>query len=321
MFFVLFSMVSFGQEYKKIVAKSGDGIYSILRKNNLDPSEYFNAFLELNKGKIGENYQLLVGKTYLLPVEVLNSEAQTGVYPIFGKKYESVTFKDKALSGAVFYIISGHGGPDPGAIGKKDGHRLCEDEYAYDIGLRLAKNLIEHGATVYIITRDPNDGIRDDEYLKCDKDEYCIGNLKIPTNQNKRLKQRVVEVNKLFGKYKGSYQRSIELHVDSRYSDQDVDIFFYFHADSKKGKELCNTLFKTIKTKYEANQPGRGYSGTVKSRNLYMLKYTNPVSAYIELGNINHARDQKRLIVVDNRQAIANWLTLGLMKDYENSRK
>jgi len=319
--FTIFSMLAFGQEYQKIVAKSGDGIYSILKQNNLDPTEYFNTFLDLNKGKIGENYQLMIGKTYLLPVPVADSTSQQGVYPIFGKKYENVTFTDKKLAGAVFYIIGGHGGPDPGALGKKDGHRLCEDEYAYDISLRLAKNLIEHSATVYIIVRDPNDGIRDVDFLKCDKDEVCIGNLEIPLDQTKRLKQRVVEVNKLYDKYKGSYQRSVELHVDSRYSEQKVDIFFYYHADSKKGKELCNTLFQTIKAKYDAVQPGRGYSGTVKSRNLYMLNNTNPVSTYIELGNINHERDQKRLIVVDNRQAIANWLTLGLIKDYENSRK
>lgn len=317
----LFSTATFGQEYKKVVAKSGDGIISILKQNNLDPTEYFNVFVDLNKGKIGDDYQLIKGKTYLLPIPVSDSVAQQGVYPIFGKKYQNVTFVDKKLEGAVFYIISGHGGPDPGAIGKKDGHRLCEDEYAYDIGLRLAKNLIEHSATVYIITRDPNDGIRDVDFLKCDKDEVCIGNLEIPLDQNKRLKQRVVEVNKLYDKYKGSYQRSVELHVDSRYSEQKVDIFFYYHADSKKGKALCNTLFQTIKAKYDAVQPGRGYSGTVKSRNLYMLNNTNPVSTYIELGNINHERDQKRLIVVDNRQAIANWLTLGLIKDYENSKK
>jgi len=321
LYFALFSLFAVGQEYQKIVAKSGDGIYSILKQNNLDPTEYFNAFIDLNKGKIGDNYQLIIGKSYLLPIPVSDSTAQTGVYPIFGKKYESVTFEDKTLAGAVFYIIPGHGGPDPGALGKKDGHRLCEDEYAYDIGLRLAKNLIEHSATVYIITRDPDDGIRDVEFLKCDKDEYCIGKLEIPLDQNKRLKQRVVEVNKLYDKYKGSYQRSVELHVDSRYSEQMVDIFFYYHADSKKGKELCNTLFQTIKAKYEANQPGRGYSGSVKSRNLYMLNNTNPVSTYIELGNINHQRDQKRLVVVDNRQAIANWLTLGLIKDFENSKK
>ena len=153
------------------------------------------------------------------------------------------------------------------------------------------------------------------------KDEYVWGDHKIPLNQVRRLKQRTTEVNKLYKKYKGQYQRLIELHVDSRYQKQMVDIFFYHYPSSKKGKALCNTLYHTIKSKYNEVQPGRGYNGTIGSRKLYTLRHANPVSTYIELGNINHHRDQQRLVVVDNRQAIANWLTLGLIKDYKNSKK
>ncbi|MFZ1495473.1 MAG: N-acetylmuramoyl-L-alanine amidase, partial [Saprospiraceae bacterium] len=54
-------------------------------------------------------------------------------FPIFGKAYEYVPIEDKSLSGRVFYIVSGHGGPDPGAMGKHGSHTLCEDEYAYDV--------------------------------------------------------------------------------------------------------------------------------------------------------------------------------------------
>ena len=42
----------------------------------------------------------------------------------------------------------------------------AEDEYAYDITLRLAKELLAHGAEVYIIIQDENDGIRDDFVLR-----------------------------------------------------------------------------------------------------------------------------------------------------------
>ncbi len=313
------------QDYKKVQARKGEGIYTLLRRYDLSPSEYLDAFIDLNKSKLGKNNELLKGETYLLPgsggVASSGKTKETGVFPIFGKEYQEVEFTDNQLQGAVFYIISGHGGPDPGAIGKKAGHQMCEDEYAYDIGLRLARNLLEHNATVYMITRDPNDGIRDGMYLKCDKDEYVWGDHKIPINQVRRLKQRTTEVNKLYEKYKGQYQRLIELHVDSRYQKQKVDIFFYHYPGSKKGKALCNTLYSTIKTKYNEVQPGRGYNGTIGTRKLYTLRHANPVSTYIELGNINHQRDQQRLVVVDNRQAIANWLTLGLMKDYKNSKR
>jgi len=312
------------QEYRKVKAKEGQGIYALLRENGLDVTDSYDDFVELNKKSLGADQQLIKGRTYLLPVVSARKSVKddkTGIFPIFGDNYKKVEFKDDLLQGAVFYIVSGHGGPDPGAMGKKDGHTLCEDEYAYDVALRLARNLLEHNATVNIIVTDPNDGIRDDRYLKCDKDEYCGDRQVMPLNQVKRLKQRTKEINAIYDKYRGSYQRMIELHVDSRYSGQNIDIFFYHHTDSKEGKKLCKTLYNSIKAKYDQHQPSRGYYGTVESRNLYMLKNSRPVGAYIELGNINHELDQKRLVIVDNRQAIANWLTLGLIRDFENSKK
>lgn len=270
---VFVSQGLFAQEYQKVEAESGEGIYSLLRRFNLDPKDYYNTFLEINKNRLNPDLQLLKGKTYFLPIVVdttaLETERQSGVFPIFGKKYEKVEFKDDKLQGAVFYIISGHGGPDPGAMGKKNGHTLCEDEYAYDVCLRLARNLIEHSATVYIITQDPDDGIRDEEYLKCDKDEMCLGNKKIPLNAVERLKQKVETVNQLFEKHLGQYQRKLEIHVDSRYSNQKVDIYFYYHPGSNKGKQLGETLLKTIHDKYKQHQPNRGYKGTVTERKLW----------------------------------------------------
>ncbi len=324
--FVLSLPVVTAQNNPTTKAREGEGIYSLLRRNHLSPSEYMDDFIRLNKSSLGKNNTLIKGKTYRLPVnneaETKGKKDETGVFPIFGKEYQKVDFKDNQLKGAVFYIISGHGGPDPGAIGKKNGHRMCEDEYAYDIGLRLARNLLEHNATVYVVTRDPDDGIRDGKYLKCDKDEYVLGGHKIPLNQVQRLKQRTTEVNKLYKKYKGHYQRLLELHVDSRYPKENVDIFFYHYPSSKKGTALCKTLYKTIKERYAKVQPGRGYHGSIAGRKLYTLRHANPVSAYIELANINHSsRGQKRLVEVDNRQAIANWLTDGLIRDFRNSKK
>lgn len=101
--------------------------------------------------------------------------------PDFRPKYAKTPLASSRLKGKeVYYLISGHGGPDPGAQGKRAGHTLCEDEYAYDVTLRLLRLLISHGATAYMIVRDGNDGIRDENYLTCDKDEFVWGNLAIP---------------------------------------------------------------------------------------------------------------------------------------------
>lgn len=242
------------------------------------------------------------------------------VFPIFGPKYQHVPLESKKLQGKVYYIVSGHGGPDPGAVYRNGGKRYCEDEYAYDIALRLARNLVAHGATAYMIVRDPNDGIRDGEYLPRDKDETCWRNKKIPLNQKQRLAQRAKAINKLYAYHKkkgvkDANQRSIMIHIDSRSVNKRLDLFFYSFPGSKKGKKFVKTLQKTIKNEYAKHQKNRGYTGTVKTRDLFMLRETKPTAAYIELGNIKNETDRKRFLLANNRQALANWLLKGLINE------
>lgn len=240
-------------------------------------------------------------------------------FPIFGKQYANVPLKDKTLAGAVYYIVSGHGGPDPGAMAKYNGKYLCEDEYAYDVSLRLARNLIEHGAIVYLIVRDKNDGIRDGEYLKADMDERCWPNAVIPVSQKPRLFQRSDMINELYetNKQRGiTYQRMIEIHVDSRVKSKRIDLFFYHHPTSPGGKALATKLHQTMKKKYAVNRKSGDYHGVVTPRDLHMLREVKPVPVFIEIGNIQNPNDQKRILYASNRQAIADWLEEGLAKDY-----
>lgn len=242
-------------------------------------------------------------------------------YPIFGKKYEWVDPIDNSLSGKIFYVVSGHGGPDPGAIGYQANYELHEEEYAYDVSLRLARRLLEHGAEVHIIVQD-DDGIRDDRYLSFNDDEYYIGGIPIARNQLARLQKRAEIINGMYADNlsKTASQFVIITHIDSRITDKMIDIFFYHNENSKEGKAMAETLLETIENKYRIAQPGRGYEGSVSHRNLYMLRKTMPVSIYIELGNIQNDRDQRRIVEVNNRQAIANWLTDGII-NHINSYK
>jgi N-acetylmuramoyl-L-alanine amidase len=323
---IIFQPLKINAQTKEVTAQKGDGIYRLLTRYGLPVSDYLNAFIELNKNDLGKNNTLIAGVKYKLPdgATVAEPPASPGgafsTYSIFGKDYERVEILDNNLKGAVYYLVAGHGGPDPGAIGKYGDHNLCEDEYAYDVTLRLARNLIQHGASVYMITRDPNDGIRNESYLKADKDERCYPNQTIPLNQLKRLRQRTEAVNNLYLKNKKAFQRMVVLHVDSRSHGENIDVFFYHDKRSNTGFKAANILLKTFQEKYNQHQPGRGYKGSVSTRNLYVVKNTYPVAVYIELGNINHTRDQQRFIFVDNRQAIANWLAEGLINDFKTNK-
>ena len=316
---------------KVIVAKKGDGIYHVLTENGLSYSKNLDAFIELNKEQLGKDNTLIIGRKYKLPAGAGKSAKSTTTtttkstgkivhYDIFGKKYADVEIKTNELKGATYYLLAGHGGPDPGAIGSYNGKQICEDEYAYDVIIRLARDLIEKGATVYMITRDKNDGIRDESILKHDRDEVCYPNLTIPLNHIKRLRQRTNAVNKLYSKNKKGFNRLIVIHVDSRSRGENIDVFFYHDKRSKTGEKAAKILQNTFQKKYNEHQPGRGYKGTVSTRNLYVVRNTYPVAVYIELANINHRRDIKRLIVTDNRQAVANWLAQGLVIDYKTNK-
>jgi len=263
-----------------------------------------------NLRKIFSILPLLFGASLLMGQTVHN-------FSIFGDDYARIVVKDQALSGQVYYIVAGHGGPDPGAVGSFDGCEICEDEYAYDIALRLGRDLIEHDAKVYIIIRDKNDGIRDESILKCDKDEVCWGGKTIPRSQSSRLYQRTNDINALYNSNKASGhadQTTIVLHVDSRGAGEKVDMFFYHKKGNVAGRELATALLTTIKNKYAQFQKGRGYTGSVESRDLHMLRETKPTTVYIELGNMQNWRDLKRFTIVDNRQAVANWLAEGIIK-------
>lgn len=239
--------------------------------------------------------------------------------PYFGKKYKKVKIQDNALKGCVFYLVSGHGGVDPGAIGKFDGNELHEDEYAYDITLRLALELHKHRAKVYMITIDTNDGIRDDKFLKPSYDEIFYGGIQIATNQKERLQECASTVNKLYRENKKRYKNhiSINIHLDSRSEGEKIDVFFYYQEGNSVSKAIADSLLSTLRLQYARFQPGRGYSGTVDTRNLFMLRNTIPPTVYIELGNIRNKSNQYRFIEKDNRQAIAKWLCLGFLRYFK----
>ena len=341
---------------QKATPKAGEGISSFLLRHNRSPKKYYDDFIELNKQKLGKNNVLKVGVTYVIPpvkkstttsakttpakntgaknttsegagTKQTSSKAKstkigtTLNQPLFGKQLADVKVTSNRLAGACFYVVSGHGGPDPGAIGKVGRYELHEDEYAYDIALRLARNLMQEGAEVHIIIQDAKDGIRDDSYLSNSKRETCMGDA-IPLNQVQRLQQRCDKINALYRKDRKnhSYCRAIFIHIDSRSKGKQTDVFFYYSNKKGDSKRLANNMKDTFESKYDKHQPNRGFSGTVSGRNLYVLSHTTPASVFVELGNIQNTFDQRRLVINSNRQALAKWLMEGFLKDYKEKK-
>lgn len=300
--------------------RSGEGVSTFLQRFGYTSRTAQKEFMELNKGKFTKDGGLILGRSYRLPTATKGKRKaksrSTVTEPLFGQSLQTVRIQSHELEGACLYLVSGHGGPDPGAIGKVGKRELHEDEYAYDIILRLARSLMEKGAKVHIIIQDAKDGIRDDRYLSNSDRETCMGR-SIPLDQKARLQQRCDAINRLSRKDKEKYKRSIFIHVDSRGKKDQVDVFFYHAPGSKYGKRLADNIHETFDRKYDRHQPNRGFRGTVSERNLYVLLKSNPAAAFLELGNIQNERDRKRLVLATNREALANWICDGIVRDYQ----
>lgn len=311
-------------QIKRVTAQSGDGIHTLLLRHGLDPIIHTPDFIELNRDALGQNDMLFTGRTYTLPPTKSgngssgsDSSSRIVDYPVFGEDYSRVSIRDDRLEGAIYYLIAGHGGPDPGAITQYGNRTISEHEYAYDVTLRLARRLIEHNATVYLIVQS-DDGIRDESVLPMNNNQVVYPNHPIPRNQLLRLKQRTDAVNNLYARYGQAYQRMVSIHIDSRSRGQNIDVFFYHHRNSSGGLRLAENIHQSFRQKYAQHQPNRRYDGTVTPRsNLYVIRNTLPPAVLIELGNLQNTRDQPRFIMSSNRQALANWIADGMIMDYE----
>ncbi|MGI6046523.1 MAG: N-acetylmuramoyl-L-alanine amidase family protein [Petrimonas sp.] len=318
----LFPMFVFAQDMAYPI--EGDGILSFLRRWNRIDTSYVREFKELNIDRINAQGGLELGTAYLIPPlhpgdvypapEVIDQPTER---KIFGNKYKDFAIVSDNLKDACFYIISGHGGPDPGATTRVNGHELHEDEYNYDFSLRLARNLMMQGAAVYMVIQDEYDGIRDERYLANNNGETCWGE-PIPKSQIDRLKQRVEKVNDLYAgdKDKFKYVFAVEVHIDSRNPKKQIDLFLYY-ADNPQSRLTSYTLRDEVLKQYKKHQPNRGFSGNVSYRNLYILRELNPPAIMVEVGNFQNTRDRLRILDPNNRQAIANWMTNAFVEDYK----
>lgn len=302
-------------------ARRGEGIWHLLRRAGRSPtSASIREFRALNQEDVLPGGGLMVGRSYEIPVPAgssASSSEETSIHPVFGPDHQRVERKSDRLRGHVYYILGGHGGPDPGTLARYRGRSLPEDEVAYDVALRLARRLLEEGATPYLIVKDPDDGIRDASWFRHDEDERYLDGGRIALSQRRRLRDRVRIINRLYEEHRATAksQRLLSLHVDARGGGYEPQIDVHFLVASRDGSRFASVLRSTFRSRYAAVQPGRGYDGTVAFRNLYVLRRSRPVATVVELGNIRNPRDQMRLTQPGNRQAVAEWLTRGLLRE------
>ncbi|MCD4652427.1 N-acetylmuramoyl-L-alanine amidase, partial [bacterium] len=185
--------------------------------------------------------------------------------------------KAKLLSGITVVLDAGHGGVDPGAIGKGN---IKEDEYAYDVMCRVKQILeSETEAIVFVTIEDEETGYtpRTNRFLKSGKNKEKI--LTTPAyhikNAGTALNLRWILSNYLFAKKCNSKTRDEKVvftsfHVDSlHYTASGLMIYIpgadYYQGNIKKNARVYTSRkeskgYNTVKTSRSDRLKAEGFS-------------------------------------------------------------
>ncbi|QBK63041.1 LysM peptidoglycan-binding domain-containing protein [Borrelia miyamotoi] len=225
----------------------------------------------------------LYSEDWYSPLNAYKKASQ--LFKSFESLVQSRSVKNVKLKNKLIIIDPGHGGLDPGAIVKaRDGLNneifVVEDEYVYDIALRLYVYLKEYGANVELTILSPDHLIRDsvsanNTFVNVKNEVY--NNYDLNKNDTvdswingtlEGLKKRLSVVNKFINKYKNFKEEDV-LYI-SLHSDNSIGaprcMGFYYQSEEGKGFDSHS---KNMIEKMTEDFKRASY---IKGQNLYMLK-------------------------------------------------
>jgi len=284
--------IGFAQDsLQTVVAKNGDGIFSMLRNEGLNIIKYYAEFIELNQDNIINGSHLIVGEEYIIPdapdsfkrrgTKIVMPDAKE--IPIFEGELASLRIKDSTLKHAVFYVLTNKGkGIEQGAKKSKD-----------EIAVRMARKLLQSSARVYLLDSSPNDSLD--------------------------LIDFVSVINKKYLKHNGDYQRLLVINTDDMSTKSKTDVTVYHYAESKEGKEFADNILKVFGKNTIKYTSLNEYSEVfIDAKNIAFAKNILPTITFIDMG-VKGVNNKKTLKVTTNKKNIADLITSGILSDYSNT--
>ncbi|MBA4744898.1 MAG: N-acetylmuramoyl-L-alanine amidase [Muricauda sp.] len=286
----------FGQEstYYKVVAEQGDGIFSLLRKQGLDPAKHYGEFLELNSDKIKKGSALKLGEAYKIPYAD-DSFKKTGVVveamadaeePIFDKELAQMSLKSDKLKDAVYYLIT-------------ENSTDKDKSFAKDVSQRLAAELMMHGAQVYIMGEDtPNDVLED------------------TASENNPMGNYIKVINKRYLQNTGKYQRVLIIRSKNITESSNMSVAVYHYNKSTQGQRFAQNLQNVFKEKSISSRSSNEASLIFEDLNsLYLARNMLPAISLLTIESGSNTSASK-ISLKPNKKEFANLISDGILNDY-----
>ncbi|WP_420320475.1 hypothetical protein [Flagellimonas sp.] len=282
----------FGQtDFYDVVAEPGDGIYSILRKQGLDPVTHYETFLKANLENIKDGSQLHVGRTYKIPV-VDDSFKKTGVKvqlqdeeetPIFDVELANMSLKSRTLGNAIYYLIL----ENPAS----------KNKFIEDITNNLAASLMVHGAKVYVFG----------------SEEENLGD----TTPKEKMGQYIDAINKRYLQNAGKYQRLLVIRANGLIENGKMDVAVYHHQKSENSQRFAENIQKAFKANSVSSKSYEEADRIFEDQNsLYLATNTLPAVSLLTIDGNPKTNNKKGILVSSDKNAFTNWITSGILRDY-----
>ncbi len=278
-----------------VTAEKGDGIFSMLRKQGLDPAKHYEAFITLNIKDIKDGSMLHVGREYRIP-KTMDSFKNTGMKvqisegtetPIFDAELADMSHESSTLKDAVYYLIA-------------ENQTKEENKFVSDITKSLAADLMVHGATVFIV-ENKNEKITDSESL----------------TEVERMGWYVETINKRYLQNTGKYQRLLIIRANGLIKNGNVDVAVYHHNKSKKGQRFAQNIQNVFKENSISNRSYKDINMIFKDKSsLYLAKNTLPAVSLLTIDGSAKTVGKDAIPVHSDKKSFANLITNGILKDY-----
>jgi len=286
----------FGQEteYYNVVAEQGDGIFSLLRKQGLDPAKHYGEFLELNSDKIKKGNALKLGEEYKVPYAddsfknkgVVVEAVEDAEAPIFDKELGKMSLKSDRLKDAVYYLIA-------------ENSSQTDGNFVKDVAQRIAGELMMNGAQVYVM----GDEVMDDSDANKKVNENVMGDY-------------VKVINKRYIQNTGKYQRVLFIRAENITSSSNLDVAVYHYNKSTQGQRFAENLQNVFKENSISSKSSDEASLVFEDRNsLFLAKNILPAISLLTIESSTKSSVSK-ISLKPNKKEFADLISNGIINDY-----
>lgn len=307
-FIFVLSCFLVGGQTQQVKAEKGDGIFSLLRKQGLDPVKYYAEFIQLNQANIKNGSQLSEGLEYIIP-DAPDSYKKTALSvsknpyeerPIFNKELAAINAKSDKLNNGIIYLL-------PGRNGLQKSNRL--KQVRNQILKNVAQELMVHGAKVFLVHEL-------DSVLGNTTAETSSGT-EIAFADKRHMQHFVGTINKQFLKNNGKYQRVLVLNFnDTAEKSKYYDISIFHHEKSMEGERFAQTL-QDIFSKNSVKNPKENPIDVFENAdNLYLVKNVLPPVTMIDVRGADNTKADNAISIRPREKLLTDIITNGVLSDY-----